>query len=42
MAKDDAIGAAWFTLGPYSFGGDQTVNVVKQLPVRTRAGMQVR
>jgi len=32
MANDDAIGAAWFTLGPYSFGGDQTVNVVKQLP----------
>jgi len=32
MANDDVIGAAWFTLGPYSFGGDQTVNVVKQLP----------
>lgn len=32
MAKDDVIGVAWFTLGPYSFGGDQTVNVVKQLP----------
>jgi len=32
MAKDDVIGVAWFTLGPYSFGGGQDVNVVKQLP----------
>jgi hypothetical protein len=32
LAKDNAIGAAWFTLGPYSFGGGQDVNVVKQLP----------
>ena len=31
LAKDNVIGAAWFTLGPYSFGGDQNVNVVKQL-----------
>jgi len=38
MAKDDyAIGAAWFTLGPYSFGGGQDVNVVKQLPAFTLA-----
>jgi hypothetical protein len=32
MAKDDVIGAAWFTLGPYSFGGGHDVNVVAQLP----------
>jgi hypothetical protein len=32
LAKDNAIGAAWFTLGPYSFGGGENVNVVKQLP----------
>jgi hypothetical protein len=32
LAKDNVIGAAWFTLGPYSFGGGQEVNVVKQLP----------
>ena len=38
MAKDDyAIGVAWFTLGPYSFGGGQEVNVVKQLPAFTLA-----
>jgi hypothetical protein len=32
LAKDNVIGAAWFTLGPYSFGGGEEVNVVKQLP----------
>jgi hypothetical protein len=33
MAKDEyALGVAWFTLGPYSFGGGTDVNVVKQLP----------
>ena len=32
LAKDDVMGAAWFTLGPYSFGGGIEVNVVKQLP----------
>ena len=32
LAKDKVIGAAWFTLGPYSFGGGQDVNVVAQLP----------
>lgn len=32
LAKDNVIGAAWFTLGPYSFGGGENVNVVKQLP----------
>jgi hypothetical protein len=32
LAKDKVIGAAWFTLGPYSFGGGQDVNIVAQLP----------
>ena len=32
LAKDDVIGAAWFTLGPYSFGGGTDVNVFRQLP----------
>lgn len=32
LAKDNVIGAAWFTLGPYSFGGGEGVNVAKQLP----------
>jgi len=32
LAKDNVIGAAWFTLGPYSFGGGEDVNVVGQLP----------
>jgi hypothetical protein len=32
LSKDNVIGAAWFTLGPFSFGGGTTVNVVKQLP----------
>lgn len=31
LAKDDVIGAAWFTLGMYTFGGEE-VNVVRQLP----------
>jgi len=31
LAKDQVIGAAWFTLGPYDFGGGD-VNVVAQLP----------
>ena len=32
LAKDNVIGAAWFTLGIYSFDGIHTVNVVAQLP----------
>jgi len=32
LAKDNVIGAAWFTLGPYSFGPGGEVNVVRQLP----------
>ena len=32
LAKDNVIGAAWFTLGIYSFDGITTVNVVAQLP----------
>ena len=31
LNKDNAIGAAWFTLGPYSFGGGQDVNMVEQI-----------
>jgi hypothetical protein len=31
LSKDNVVGAAWFTLGPYSFGGGENVNVVKQL-----------
>ena len=31
LDKDKVIGAAWFTLGPYDFGGGD-VNVVAQLP----------
>jgi hypothetical protein len=31
LNKDNAIGAAWFTLGPYSFGGGQDVNIVEQI-----------
>jgi len=31
LAKDQVIGAAWFTLGPYDFGAGE-VNVVAQLP----------
>ncbi len=31
LAKDNVIGAAWFTLGTYTFGGEE-VNVVRQLP----------
>jgi hypothetical protein len=30
--KDNVIGAAWFTLGIYSFDGRTDVNVVTQLP----------
>jgi hypothetical protein len=38
LAKDEyVLGMAWFTLGPYSFGGGQDVNVVKQLPAFARA-----
>jgi len=33
--KGNVIGAAWFTLGIYSFDGTDSVSVVKQLPFFT-------